>query len=324
MKKIALSFISILGLTLLLSNCNYDKPLKRELITIWNEDQDIRNEVAEAWKITGNANPTVDSLNKLMHYIDSINLVKVTKILDEKGWVGKDKIGKLASNTLWMVIQHSDLKTQQKYLPMMRDAVKEGKTEASWLALLEDRVALGEGRKQIYGSQIFWNKKTNKSYVAPLEDPDNVDKRRSKVGLDPFTHYLKQYNIVWDAEDYKKQLPELEMLTNNTISDEKLISIADYRNSEPPVINANNHKDKDVEIFKIIFESQTYSTIMFRIDDGRLRGYKTYWTTDNDYDRASYKWINDSTLTVKLFNSSDPSSESFTMTGFGNSSGLQK
>jgi hypothetical protein len=111
-----------------------------------------------------------------------------------------------------MVIQHSDLKTQQKYLPMMRTAVKEGKTEARWLALLEDRVALGEGRKQIYGSQIYLNKKTNKSYVAPLEDPDNVDKRRKEVGLDPLSHYLKQWDLIWNQEEYKKQLPELELL----------------------------------------------------------------------------------------------------------------
>jgi hypothetical protein len=147
-----------------------------------------------------------------MRYKDSIHIAIVSKILDEKGWVGKDKIGKLANNTFFIVIQHSNLKTQQKYLPMMRTAAKEGNTETSWLALLEDRVALGEGRKQIYGSQIYWNEKTNKSYVAPLEDPDNVDKRRKEVGLDPLSHYLEQLGLIWNAEEYKKQLPEFEML----------------------------------------------------------------------------------------------------------------
>jgi hypothetical protein len=212
MKKNITSLITIAGFILGLNSCNYDKPLKRDLLKIWNEDQDIRNEAAEAWKKTGNENPTYDSLNKIMHYLDSIHLVKVTKTLDEKGWIGKDKIGRLANNTLFLVIQHSDLKTQQKYLPMMRKAVKEGKSEAYWLALLEDRVALGEGRKQIYGSQIYWNKETNKSYVAPLEDPDNVDNRRSEMGLDPLASYLKQWDLIWNVEEYKKQLPELEML----------------------------------------------------------------------------------------------------------------
>lgn len=74
----------------------------------------------------------------------------------------------------------------------MRTAVKEGKTQADWLALLEDRVALGEGKKQLYGSQLFWDKVAKKSYVAPLEDPDNVDSRRKSVGLEPMAEYLKQ------------------------------------------------------------------------------------------------------------------------------------
>jgi hypothetical protein len=212
MKKTILSLISIVGLTLGLNNCDYDKPLKRELLTIWNEDQDIRQEWTKAWNKFGDKSPTVDSIIKIMRYKDSIHIAIVSKILDEKGWVGKDKIGKLANNTFFIVIQHSNLKTQQKYLPMMRTAAKEGNTETSWLALLEDRVALGEGRKQIYGSQIYWNEKTNKSYVAPLEDPDNVDKRRKEVGLDPLSHYLEQLGLIWNAEEYKKQLPEFEML----------------------------------------------------------------------------------------------------------------
>jgi hypothetical protein len=212
MKKTTSLIISMIGLALGLNSCNYDKPLKRELLKIWNDDQEIRNKSADAWEKYGGDSPVVDSLNEIMQYTDSINLVKVIKILDERGWVGKDKIGKLANNTFFVVIQHSDLKIQQKYLPMMRKAVKEGKSEANWLALLEDRVALGEGKKQIYGSQIFWDKETNKSYVAPLEDPDNVDKRREEVGLDPLAHYLKQWNIVWNVEEYKKQLHGLELL----------------------------------------------------------------------------------------------------------------
>jgi hypothetical protein len=72
----------------------------------------------------------------------------------------------------------------------MRVAVKNGKTERRWLALLEDRVALGEGKKQIYGSQIRWDKNSKKSYVASLENPDNVDKRRKEVVLDSMSLYL--------------------------------------------------------------------------------------------------------------------------------------
>lgn len=93
---------------------------------------------------------------------------------------------------------------------MMREAVKNKKAEPNALALLEDRVALGEGRRQIYGSQIGRDEQTQKHYVLPLEDPDNVDQRRAEVGLEPLADYVKSWDIVWNVEEYKEQLPAIE------------------------------------------------------------------------------------------------------------------
>jgi hypothetical protein len=44
----------------------------------------------------------------------------------------------------------------------------------------------------------------------PLEDPDNVDKRRAAVGLEPLADYVKSWDIEWNVEAYKKQLPAIE------------------------------------------------------------------------------------------------------------------
>lgn len=193
---------------------NYDKPLQKELLAIYADDQDIRKDYMKAYKLNGSGSKEVDSIGKIMLYKDSINLIKVSKILDEKGWVSKDIVGSQANQTLFLVIQHADLKTQQKYLPIMREAVKKGNAKASSLALMEDRVALREGRKQIYGSQISMIPGTKKDFVLPLEDPDNVDKRRAEMGLGLLADYVKKWNIVWDVEAYKKELPELERISN--------------------------------------------------------------------------------------------------------------
>jgi hypothetical protein len=80
---------------------------------------------------------------------------------------------------------------------------------------MEDRVLLGKGKKQKYGSQISMDTETQSYYVSPLEDPDNVDKRRASVGLEPMAEYLKSWQIIWNIEQYKKDLPkyiELEKL----------------------------------------------------------------------------------------------------------------
>ena len=147
---------------------------------------------------------------KLILEKDSINLIKVQKILDERGWLGTDLIGSQGNSTLFLVIQHSPLEVQEKYLPMMRDAVKNGNARARSLALLEDRVALRNGERQIYGSQIGRDQVSGEYYILPLKDPENVDKRRSEVGLGKLENYVSHWGITWNIEKYKIQLLELE------------------------------------------------------------------------------------------------------------------
>ncbi|MCB0516187.1 MAG: DUF6624 domain-containing protein [Chitinophagales bacterium] len=187
-----------------IKEADYDKPLQAKLLAIFDDDQIIRRAYVAARNEFGYQSKQADSLSKIMFYRDSINLIKVTEILDQYGWVGPDKVGEAANQTLFLVIQHADLATQQKYLPMMRAAVKNNNASSKSLALLEDRVALGEGRRQIYGSQIGYDNDTNTSFVLPLDDPDNVDKRRAEAGLGPISEYVIQWNIIWDAEEYKK------------------------------------------------------------------------------------------------------------------------
>ena len=151
-----------------------------------------------------------DSIVHLMSYYDSLNTIEVAAILDKYGWLGPEVVGEDGSSTLFLVIQHAQIPTQIKYLPMMREAVKNGKAFAGNLALLEDRVALRQGKKQIYGSQVMRDMETGKFFVQPLEDPENVDKRRKEVGLQPLAEYLMHWNIIWDTKEYLKQLPVLE------------------------------------------------------------------------------------------------------------------
>ncbi len=188
---------------------NLNKPLVATLDTILQDDQADRMKIDDVRKIYGVNSKEVNELWKIINKKDSVNLEKVKKILDQYGWVGPDIVGYSGNNTLFLVIQHSDIATQEHYLPMMREAVKNKKAQGSALALLEDRVALRNGRKQIYGSQIGINK-DGTYYIDAMEDPDNVDKRRAEVGLNPLAEYVKHWDIKWDLEAYKKQLPELE------------------------------------------------------------------------------------------------------------------
>ena len=193
-----------------------DKPLVAILDTIYTEDQKYRLQLDEIEEKHGWASEEVRVHWKLINEKDSVNLAKIIKILDERGWLGPDIIGRQGTSTLFLVIQHSDPGTQRKYLPMMREAVKMGKASPSSLALLEDRVALGKGEKQIYGSQIGRDYETGEHYVLPLVDPDNVDSRRSKVGLGSIQDYISHWDMTWDVEEYKKLLVIKELRQNPT------------------------------------------------------------------------------------------------------------
>jgi hypothetical protein len=185
----------------------YNLELQKELLAIYKDDQDERNRYSELNRLYPGNKVKLDSMQHRMLLVDSINTAKVSAILDKYGWVGPNKVGEKASLALFLVIQHSDLAHQKKYLPLLKQAVEKGDAEKQSLALLEDRIAIREGNLQTYGTQIGWSTKTNKYYVLPLKDPDNVDIRRREVGLGPISEYLRQWEIIWDAQKYKEQLP---------------------------------------------------------------------------------------------------------------------
>ena len=189
---------------------NLKKPLTATLDSIYIEDQKYRQQIDGIAKQYGLESKEMKDHWRIINIKDSTNLIKVKAILDRYGWLGTDVVGAKGNITLFFVIQHADQATQEKYLPMMREAVKNGKAQGSALALLEDRVALGQGKRQIYGSQIGRDSETQAYYVSPMIDPDNVDKRRATVGLEPLSEYLNQWHIKWDVEQYKKDLPRLE------------------------------------------------------------------------------------------------------------------
>lgn len=192
------------------TEANWDRALISNLDTIFEEDQTYRIQAKEVEENYGWESIEMKSHWKLINEKDSINLIKVQNVLDTRGWLGEDIIGSRGNQTLFLVIQHADLDTQEKYLPMMRDAVRKGNAKSNHLALLEDRVALRKGGRQIYGSQIGRDKETGEDYVLPLIDPDNVDKRRAEVGLGTIQDYIQNWGMTWNIEEYKKKLLEYE------------------------------------------------------------------------------------------------------------------
>src|SRR5258705_1981770 len=70
-------------------------------------------------------NHNTDTLQKYwrkINEIDSINLTKVIPIIDKYRILGSNQIGMIAHLAIVITIQHADLATQEKYLPVFREA----------------------------------------------------------------------------------------------------------------------------------------------------------------------------------------------------------
>lgn len=191
--------------------------MNTELIAVLDSvlitDQKYRWQIDVVEEKHGRDSEEMKELWSTINYWDSVNLVKVKAILDEHGWLGREEVGSEGNRALFLTIQHADIETQNEYLPIMREAVKNNKASGSSLALLEDRVALRNGGKQIYGSQIGRDEEGN-YYVQALEDPEHVDERRAEVGLGPLNDYTQNWNFNWDVEAHKKRIQEAENKKN--------------------------------------------------------------------------------------------------------------
>mgnify|MGYP003545000465 CR=1 FL=1 len=117
------------------------------------------------------------------------------EIIRQHGWPGKSLVGDEASLAAFLIIQHADYEYQKKYFPLINEAKKQGEIDPRHVALLEDRILMREGKKQIYGSQLKRNEKTGKYEMWPVEDEENLDKRRAAVGLEPIAEYLKHFGV---------------------------------------------------------------------------------------------------------------------------------
>lgn len=154
------------------------------------KDQEVRAGWAKV--ATGNvAQEEVIEYALKMEYTDSINLVKVSHILDTYGW--PTGLSEEANKAIFLVIDHSDLKTMNKYIGLFHSAVKKGYLPMNDLVTMEDRMLMNSGRSQKYGTQAYSVEENGQVviYIWPVEEPDKLNELRKSVGLSPIENYLE-------------------------------------------------------------------------------------------------------------------------------------
>lgn len=150
-----------------------------ELQSMINVDQAMRNRCA-------------DNPDEWDETVDHRNTKYLKTIVNEIGWPSISKVGREGSSNAWLLVQHADHNPdfQKKCLELMKSE-SEGEVSKRDIAYLEDRIAVGDGRPQIYGTQFRTNS-DGQLEPLPIQDPDNVDKRRKEMGLETLDENQKR------------------------------------------------------------------------------------------------------------------------------------
>ena len=175
--------------------------LRGELLERVEQDQAIRDEFIKK----GVEHPDQSVLAR-MQAIDDANAERVRAIVRQYGWPGTELVGQDGTDAAFLLVQHADLALQKEMLPLVERAYKRGELSGQDYALLLDRVLVGEGKPQVYGTQAkrFEEWKGKEPVLQPIEDEGNVDKRRAEVGLPPLSEYREMLKQMYFPQDKGK------------------------------------------------------------------------------------------------------------------------
>ncbi len=166
--------------------------LTAELIRMLDADQTGRAKITEAGGVHGFESPQVKALWDEQSKRDAENLSRLEEIVKQHGWPGRSLVGPQAAAAAFLIVQHADYEVQLRYLPVIKTAVQRGELDGQAFALLQDRILVREGKKQLYGTQFDRNPQTGALNPFPIEDEANVDARRSELGMESLAEYAKR------------------------------------------------------------------------------------------------------------------------------------
>ncbi|MEM9132248.1 MAG: DUF6624 domain-containing protein [Actinomycetota bacterium] len=160
--------------------------LASELARLAREDLTVRDRLAKSGQLFRGYHPEMRAVHRR-------NGDRLAEILDQLGrWPSHQLIGRDGSSAAILIAQHDIANPAliRRCRELYGSAVEQGEAEPAKLAQLEDRIRYFEGRHQWYGTHWGWDEDGEFGPWPPVEDPDLVDDRRSKMGLPPLAEAI--------------------------------------------------------------------------------------------------------------------------------------
>ena len=156
------------------------------------------DQLVRTWEPPGRLPPEIrrrvwSGIAKRMVEIDAKHTRELKRWVRRNEWPTLSVYGKRAMMNAWLLAQHADQDRafQKVVLRQMIERARQGEIEKWQPAYLWDRVAVGEKRLQIFATQGRCVAR-NAWEAWPFVDPPKLDRRRAKVGLEPYAQYRKR------------------------------------------------------------------------------------------------------------------------------------
>jgi tetratricopeptide (TPR) repeat protein len=177
-----------------------DKEYTKMLLRMKARDQAYYSEIKDAEEKIGKYSTTVNALWQMKEHLNIDNQKTLELLIKQKGWPKISEVGGSAASAAFLVIQHSDMEKQKKYLLIIEQLCKT--KEANWesFALMYDRIQVSENKPQKYGSQIRFNDSVQQYELFPLLDESKVEEWRAAIGMQPLADYVARWNIKFEPK----------------------------------------------------------------------------------------------------------------------------
>lgn len=137
-------------------------------------------------------------------------------IVETYGWPKISLVGKEGAVAAWLTLQHAISRPDfmKRCFPILESAVQENEASIRHLACLTDGIRYFSREPQVYGNYFDWNEK---GQFCPwiIEDPENVNEQRKKVGLNTLEERIKEMeeeimsNNISPPKDYLERQSEM-------------------------------------------------------------------------------------------------------------------
>lgn len=167
--------------------------LMNELESMVLQDQKVR-------ECIGSKDLDIHQKGDMIAEVDRMHLPRLKKIIEQFGWPGFELVGEEGAENMWLLVQHcdEDVQFQKECLVLLEAAVARQDASKRHLAYLLDRILVHDGKEQLYGTQV--SIRQGDIIVCPIQEPDDLDRRRQAMGLSSFMEYLtivREHYINW-------------------------------------------------------------------------------------------------------------------------------